>query len=251
MDSIRKAFPSFLTCLVVIAGCISVTYSLRGRISYAGYFIIAAALLDFSDGFFARILNAVSAFGKQLDSLADVVSFGVAPSMIIYRLIYRSLVKLEPTSQFDITAPGFTYYVLLHISFLLAVFAAIRLAKFNIDDKQKKSFIGLPVPASALFISSIAIVSEDYLNLPLQQLTYNIWFLIGVVFLLSILMVSAIPMFSFKFESYRLKNNIIRYVFIIVSAVLLLIFKLPAIALLVILYIVISILSNLIIRKSS
>ena len=83
MDSVKKAFPSFVTCLVIISGCISVTYSVRDHIGYAGYFIIAAALLDFSDGFFARILNAVSAFGKQLDSLADVISFGVIFSILI------------------------------------------------------------------------------------------------------------------------------------------------------------------------
>ncbi len=240
MRSIRFAIPSFITCIAILAGCVSITFSSLDNVTLAAYFVITAAVLDFFDGFLARGLKVVSAFGKQLDSLSDVINFGVAPAMIVYRLIYRSLVELEPTSQFNITAPGFSYYVLLNISFLIVIFAAIRLAKFNIDDNQVKSFRGLPTPATALFIASLGIVAENNLNLPFHPLTYNIWFLVILVFVLSVLMVSNIPMFSLKFEDYSLKNNLSRYLFLVVSVALLVLIGFPALSLIVVLYVLLS-----------
>lgn len=240
MKSIKFAIPSFVTSLAILSGCLSITYSALDNITLAAYFIMVAAVFDFFDGFLARSLKVISAFGKQLDSLADVINFGMAPAMIVYRMIYRSLVELEPSSQFNITDPGFAYYVLLNVSFLIVIFAAIRLAKFNIDEKQKKSFRGLPSPANALFIASFGIAAENYLTLPLYQLTYNIWFLIAMVFVLSILMVSNIPMFSLKFENYKITNNLLRYAFLLLSLVLLVIFRIPGIALIVVLYVLLS-----------
>ncbi|NJK86728.1 MAG: hypothetical protein HC906_12905 [Bacteroidales bacterium] len=227
MKSIKLAIPSMVTSLAILAGCISITYSSLDNITLAAYFIIAAAVLDFFDGFLARSLKAVSSFGKQFDSLSDVINFGLAPAMIMYRLIYRSLVVLEPSSQFNIAEPGFAYYILLNCSFLIALFAAIRLAKFNIDDEQVKSFKGLPSPANALFILSIGVASEQNIQLPGYSLTYNTWFLLGIVFLMSVLMVSNIRLFALKFENYTLKSNLLRYIFILLSFLILLFIKFP------------------------
>lgn len=249
MKSLKVALPSFVTSLAVLAGCISITYSSLDNVTIAAYFIIVAAVLDFLDGFLARSLNAITAFGKQFDSLADVINFGVAPAMIMYRLITRSLVDLEPYSQFDIVSPGFSHYILLNCSFIIALFAAIRLAKYNIDETQSKSFRGLPSPSNALFILSIGVVSENYPNFPGYSLTSNIWFLLAVTFILSILMVSNLRLFSLKFENYSLKGNVLRYLFILISLVIFIIWRIPGFALIVILYILLSVFENLFIKK--
>lgn len=246
MKSIKMALPSFVTSLALLAGCISITYSSLDNVTIAAYFIIAAAILDFLDGFLARSLKAITPFGKQFDSLADVINFGLAPAMIMYRLIYRAIVDMEPTSQFNIVTPGFTYYVLLNCSFMIALFAAIRLAKYNIDEEQAKSFKGLPSPSNAIFILSIGLVSENYIHFPGYSLTSNIWFLLTVTLALSYLMVSDFKMFSLKFGNYGLKGNMVRYIFLLLSIVILIIWHVPGLALIVILYIVLSFLNNLI-----
>ncbi len=241
MRAINRIIPSVLTCLGLLAGCISIVYSSKDMITYAGYFIIAAAVFDFLDGLLARILNSVSEFGIQLDSLTDIVSFGVAPSMILYGLIIRSLVEIAPDSGFNLASPAFSKLLIMYMAFLVAVFSALRLARFNIDPAQKNEFKGLPVPASGLLIASIGIVSEVSKNLPFQDIILNLYFLLGLIIIICFLLVSNIPMFSLKFRNASFRDNSIRYIFLVVSAVIIILFKIPGIAPVVILYILISV----------
>jgi CDP-diacylglycerol---serine O-phosphatidyltransferase len=249
MNKAVKGIPSFITSLGLISGCISLVYSVSyGNLSLAGYFIILAAVFDFFDGMAARALNAKSEFGKQLDSLADVVSFGVAPAMILYRLMAMSLVKSSPEANFDILNPAPLEYVFLFSTFLVAVFSALRLAKFNIDPNQTKNFIGLPTPANALFILALGITAEAGQDLPVTLFIFNRYFLLLVVVLSCYFLVSNISMFSLKFSSFGFRKNIIRYIFLLLSAVLLIVFKLPALALVIVLYIIMSVINSRLVR---
>jgi CDP-diacylglycerol--serine O-phosphatidyltransferase len=170
--------------------------------------------------------------------LADAISFGVAPAMIIFRLMLDSLL-LQPEIK------GFAHHVFLYFPFMIVIFGIIRLAKFNIDDSQTKSFKGLPTPAAALFVSSLGIFSQSQSSLPLQSLTGNTWFLLIVTMTLSVLMVSVIRMFSLKFENPGLKDNWLRYLFLLSSLILLIFLGWPGVMVIIILYIMLSIMMNL------
>ncbi len=241
---IRKAIPSFITSLGLLAGCISIVYSASGHLHIAGIMILIAALCDFLDGFSARIGNSISAFGIQLDSLADMVSFGVAPAMIVKQLMQFSLVASAPEASFDIQAPEFIEMVMMYASFLIAIFSALRLAKFNIDKEQVDNFKGLPTPANALLIAGIGFASEKTQTLMLDRLIFNQWFLLIFIILSCWLLVSRVKMFSLKFKTYGFRSNSIRYIFLAASVVLLLFFGLPALAMIVVLYIILSLLGN-------
>lgn len=238
----KKAIPSLITCLAILAGCMSIAASVKYSLTLAGYFILIATLLDFLDGMFARLLGAITAFGKQLDSLADAVNFGVAPAMIVFRLMMDSL-QNHPEIE------GFAYNVFYYSPFIIVIFAILRLAKFNVDVTQTISFKGMPTPATALFVSSLGIFSENQSNLPFRELTGNIWFLLAVIMILSLLMVSGISMFSLKFENLSLKNNWLRYVLLVSSLMIIIFLGIPGIALVIIVYIILSIMMNLIQMK--
>jgi CDP-diacylglycerol--serine O-phosphatidyltransferase len=245
MNNIKKGLPSVFTSLGLISGCISIVVSTSyGDLSLAGYFIIIAAVFDFIDGMVARALNSISDFGKQLDSLADVVSFGVAPAMILYRLILLSYVKSSPNAGFDVMNPAPVESLILFSSFLVAVFSALRLAKFNIDPDQVKSFRGLPTPANAIFISAIGFMAESSRELPLSGIIFNRYFLLVVIVLSCYFLVSTISMFSLKFSSVGLRQNLLRYLFLLFSVVLIVILGLPGLAPVVILYIATSLINN-------
>jgi CDP-diacylglycerol--serine O-phosphatidyltransferase len=249
MKVIKKTIPALFTCLGVISGCISIVYSLqREMIVVAGFFIIIAAIFDFLDGFFARLLNSVSDLGKQLDSLADIISFGVAPSMIVYRLIMFSLVD----TGLSVDKPGFCNSLILYSAFIIVVFSGLRLAKFNIDSRQKNYFIGLPTPASALLIASVGINSDMYfLPFEAKENVYNVnslIFLIGLIIVICFLLVSNIRMFALKFKSFSFRNNSIRYLFLVISAFIFVLFGLPGLAPVIILYIFLSLINNWVIK---
>jgi len=249
MKNIAKGLPSFITCLGLISGCISIVISTtRGDLNLAGYFIIASAILDFIDGMVARLCNSITEFGKQLDSLADVVSFGVAPSMILYRLILLSYVGSSPDSDFDVMNPNPGQSLVLYTSFLVAAFSALRLAKFNLDMKQVKNFRGLPTPANALFIIALGFISEANRTLPLEDLVFNRYFLLITIALSCFLLVSNISMFSLKFTTVAVRENSLRYLFILLTVILLLVYGLPGLASVIILYILLSLLNNRLVK---
>lgn len=229
-----KHLPNTLTLMNLLAGCLAILLSTKGMLSEASWLLFIAALFDFLDGMTARLLNAYSAIGKQLDSLADVVSFGVAPAFILYELMLMSHGRQH--------TEVFSFELIPMLSFLLPLFAALRLAKFNIDERQTDSFIGLPTPAAALLIASLPLIrSQLYEG---QSLFYmvvtNTYFYVGIIGILSILMVSELPLFALKFKSMGWKGNELRWIFLGVSAILLITLQYVAIPFIVLTYLFIS-----------
>ena len=229
--------PNTITCLNLFCGCLSIVCSFNGFLQEAAYFIIAAAVFDFFDGFAARWLRAYSAMGKELDSLADMVSFGVAPAAIMYELLSPAVENYELSAWWAIPA------------FIITVFSALRLAKFNIDTRQNDSFIGLPTPANALFICSLAFVSSSEHHL--IWLTGNPMFLFAVTILFSYLLVAELPLFSLKFKSFDWKNNKIRYIFVSISALMLICLHWAGLAVVILIYIFLSVFIFLLCNKKA
>jgi len=246
---IKKGIPSLLTCLGLLSGCLSIVATAsRGDLIMGGYFILAAAGFDFLDGMAARTFKSISEFGKQLDSLADMVSFGVAPALILYRLILLSYVGSSPLSNFDVMNPSVQSTVILYSSFLVAVFSALRLAKFNLDTEQLKNFRGLPTPANALFFVALGFISES--SPDFDAIIYNRYFLSFLILLSCYLLVCNIRMFSLKFSSLAFKTNSMRYVFLLFAIVLLGIFQVAGLAPLIILYVLFSLINNAFVRMT-
>jgi CDP-diacylglycerol--serine O-phosphatidyltransferase len=249
MNSIKKGLPGFFTSLGLISGCISIVISVSyANLTLAGYFILIAAFFDFIDGWVARALDAVSDFGKQLDSLADVISFGVAPATILYRLMLLSHVNTSPDAGFDVMHPDPPEAVLMFSVFLVAVFSALRLAKFNLDSLQVKNFRGLPTPANALFIAGLGFAAETSRNIPAVDIIFTRWFLLAVILLSCYLLVSNIGMFSLKFSSFGIRNNLMRYLFLLLAAVLIVLFGLPALAPVIVVYVIMSMINTRIVK---
>lgn len=231
---IKLFIPNFITLLNLFSGCLALLFLADGQIVLAAYMVFLAAILDFFDGFFARILKAYSNIGKQLDSLADVVSFGVVPGMILYHLILESHGRQSYiVSNVDIIP---------FVGLLIPLFAAYRLAKFNIDERQTTSFLGLPTPATGLFIAALPLMKAQLMAG--QSLFYmvvtNAYFYIGITLVLSFLMVSELPLFGLKFTSFAFKGNEIRYIFMVVSLLLLIAFQFVAIPFIILLYLMLS-----------
>jgi CDP-diacylglycerol--serine O-phosphatidyltransferase len=239
MNSIKRNIPNLLTLGNLFCGLVAIVFSFENNLHVAGAFIFFGAIFDFFDGLSARLLKVSSEIGKQLDSMADMVTFGVAPGMIMFQMIYHS--KTGDFYQSDITDE---FLLISLVGFLIPIFSAIRLAKFNIDTKQTSSFIGLPTPAAAIFIASLPIISKYY-----NILFTDSKFFIGTSIILSLLLVANLPLFSLKIkkgENWKNKENIIRIIFLISCLILLFIFEYAAIPFIVILYIFLSIINNLI-----
>jgi CDP-diacylglycerol--serine O-phosphatidyltransferase len=234
MERIKKNIPNLITLGNLTCGLLSILFAFEGNLALAGGLIFYGAILDFFDGFAARLLKVNSEIGKQLDSMADMVTFGVAPGILMYQLIAMTNENpLAISNELTISL----------IAFLIPIFSAIRLAKFNIDTRQTSSFIGLPTPAAAIFIASLPIIGANYYT------NFSLELLIVSTVILSILLVAELPLFSLKIsKGETLKNqlNIIRIAFLISSVILLFILKFAAIPFIVILYIFLSIINNLI-----
>lgn len=247
MKAIIKWIPNFFTLLNLLAGSVAIVFSFEKKIEYGCYLIFLAIIFDFIDGFLARLLNARSELGKQLDSLADLVSFGLAPSIFIYHLCKLYYIK---TDFAGLLYPGFTDTLILGSGFSIVIFSAIRLAKFNTDPEQKHNFKGLPTPASAMFICCLPLIVFSYENSIFVDIILNPWFLIPVSFVMSSLLVINMKMFSLKMIGFNPKNNAYQYILIAMSVVLMVLFQLLAIPLVVFLYIFLSIIKNITYKKS-
>lgn len=236
--AVKKHIPNFITCLNLFCGCASIVFSTQGIITLAAYFIFAAIIFDFLDGLAARAFKAYTETGKQLDSLADMVSFGTAPAFILF---YFLDTQIADFFHYDVHTGSMPVYLMIlpFSAFLISIFSAFRLAKFNIDPRQTVNFIGLPTPATAMFISSLAFISGDELFAGWVQ---NPYVLLGIIFMLSLLMVSGIPLFSMKLKNLDWKNNSHRFIFLALSVVLLLFLKFSAIPVIIMLYVVLSLL---------
>ena len=238
MNAIKRNIPNTLTLSNLTAGLLAILFGVVGHLELAALCVFVSALFDFFDGLVARLLSANSELGKQLDSLADLVSFGVAPGMILFQLIHIKLFDIS----FAATEVGLSSLSLALAAFLLPIFSAIRLAKFNLDIKQSTSFIGLPTPAAAIFVASLPLLSENYF------IQFGSGLLIGLAFALPILLVAKLPLFSLKLskqEQWKTKENIIRIIFLISAVILLIGLGYDSIPIIVILYLILSLLNNL------
>ena len=235
-----KHLPNAVTLLNLFLGSVAIVFAITGKPHFTAIIIGICAVLDFADGMLARLLNAQSPLGQQLDSLADLVSFGLAPSAIIYFYMHNANQIINPAAL-QIVFP--------FVSFLLATFAGLRLAIFNIDSRQTNSFIGLPTPANASFFASLPFVlffanPEGFIYKGVEMLTGNLAAMTFSVFLFSWLMVSPLPMFSLKIKNLSWAENKIRYLFLALVIISLVIFGLQAVALIVIFYIILSLLNT-------
>ncbi len=234
-----KHLPNLLTLMNMLSGILSIHFFAEGKLAMAAWMVFVAAVFDFLDGFAARQLKAYSKIGAQLDSLADVVSFGVAPALLVYQLIINS------HGRFTVEIGGLD--ILPFMAFLYPLFTGLRLAKFNVDERQSDSFLGLPSPAAAILLASLPLVKEQLYEG--QSLFYmivtNTYFYIGVVVAVCLLMVSELPLFSLKFKTKGLRGNEIRYFFLLVSLVLLVLLQFVAIPFIILIYVFLSLLGYL------
>jgi len=221
----KRHLPNFLTCCNLVCGCLGIVFVLEGRDVPAAYFVWLAGIFDFFDGFVARLLKVTSPIGKELDSLADVISFGLLPSLVMYKMLSSS--------------GGAAW--LPYIAFLIAVFSALRLAIFNVDETQTDSFRGLNTPANTIFITSLPLLYND-----VGRWLYQPAVLLALTVVFSFLLVSPIRFFAFKFKSFRWKENKVQFTFLIVSVLLLVAVKFLAIPIIIILYILLSLLDNIV-----
>ncbi len=247
-----KQIPNLFTLINLFLGCIAIVFALQTetitiyvgedlsshynipeKLAVAAYFIFAAAVVDFLDGFVARLMNASSEMGKQLDSLSDVVSFGVAPSVILYQLLRISFIKEE--NGLD------TSIAWLMPAFIVACAGAYRLARFNIDNSQSYGFKGVPIPAAGLFIASFPLIlhfGNSFVDVSVW-LT-NKWVLYAVIFIISWLMVSTLPLMALKFKDYSVKNNIPKIILLVVAIIAAVILQWLAVPIVFIVYIIAS-----------
>ena len=245
-----KQIPNLFTLLNLVFGCIAIVFILQTgqsivyvesngftswdlpeKIAMGSLFIFAAAVVDFLDGFVARLFKASSEMGKQLDSLADVVSFGVAPGLILYQLLRISFAK--ETEGLDVSVAA------LLPAFLIPCAGAWRLAKFNIDNTQQFSFKGVPIPASGITIASLPLIVY-YQQFNLQEILFNKWMLYGIIILLSYLMISNISLMSLKFKDGSFKNNLPKYILVAIAIVAAIVLKWVAIPVVFIAYVIVS-----------
>lgn len=226
---IKNYIPNTITCLNLVSGCVASVMALEGNLMYAVVWIMLAAVFDFFDGFAARLLKAFSPIGKELDSLADVVSFGVAPGMILFVL----LSWLAPTLPLG----GLNEYI-PYWAFVIPAFSGLRLAKFNIDERQTTSFIGLPVPAHALFWSSLGYSVQPLLPQGGVALLVG---LMALALVSSLLLVSEVPMFSLKIKSLAWKGNELRYILVACAVIFVSIWGFLGVAGTILLYVLLSI----------
>jgi CDP-diacylglycerol--serine O-phosphatidyltransferase len=227
-NRLKKHFPNAITCANLFSGCVGIVLAFKGELVAAAYAIFLSAIFDFFDGLASRVLKSFSGIGKELDSLADMVSFGVLPAVIMYQLF------LEGT-QIDKVSSWLNF-----IAFLIPVFSALRLAKFNVDCRQAENFIGLPTPANAILIASFPIIISHN-NRYLAPYLSNPYILSCFILIMCSLLVVEMPMMSLKFKNRDFNENIYRYLLLLLSAILILFFKFAAVPVVILFYIVLSI----------
>ncbi len=233
-NCITRHIPNTVTCCNLFSGCLAIVWAYQGNYQVALGFIILGAVFDFFDGMLARALQAYSPLGKELDSLADDITFGVAPSMIVF-----SLFKEVSVPAFLSPVAGYLPYA----AFLIAVFSALRLAKFNIDTRQTSSFIGVPTPANALFWGALVVGAHDFLVSDF----FNACYLLLLVGFTSWLLVAEIPMFSLKFKNLSWRDNKVQFVFLLGCVPLILFLGIAGLAAIIIWYALLSLVTQ---RKS-
>lgn len=238
MNRVIKQIPNFITSLNLAAGSLAIIFAIDGHLIWAGIFICLAAVLDFIDGFAARLLNAYSDVGKQLDSLADLVSFGLAPATILFTLLEFSL--FEKNQPIHLIAASWSQWIILFSALLMPVLGAVRLARFNAKPDEP-FFRGLPIPANGIFWASMGLMLEAPRYPELFQLIFSTQNLLILGLFTSGMMVITLPMFSLKVKNLRLKENWYRYVFLLIAIALLVTLNVYGLALTILFYIFLNI----------
>ena len=244
---LKKHIPNLITLLNLFCGSIAVICAVNNLFVATAVFVFLGIFFDFFDGLAARKLGVQSALGIQLDSLADMVTSGLVPGIIMYKLIALSchepgIVELSSWGNF-MQWKGFKLAPLALIGLCITLASAYRLAKFNIDEDQQTFFKGLPVPANTLLIIALPLILEFQNNDTINAIILNKWFLIALTFISCYLLNSSIKLFALKFKNFSFKDNAIRYIFIILSMVLLVVLRFAAIPVIIVLYIVLSLLN--------
>jgi CDP-diacylglycerol--serine O-phosphatidyltransferase len=236
---LKRHLPNALTCVNLLCGCIALTFIFGGNLVVAAYFVGIAAVADFFDGLVARALRVSSPIGKDLDSLADMVSFGVVPGAIIYQLLTGASAHADTHYGYLPNAQA-GFYPLAYLGFIVSIFSALRLAKFNNDTRQTTSFIGLPTPACTLVVASLPLIlASDTFGL--KDFILNPLVLIGLTVLLSGLLVAELPLFALKFKNLQWRGNRRRFIFVGLALGLVLWLKAAGVPLAVLLYVLLSI----------
>ncbi len=253
--NIKKHIPNAITCCNLLCGCLAIVQAFEGNLVWAAYLVGLAAIFDFFDGFAARLLRVTSPIGKDLDSLADMVTFGVVPGIVMFQLIKLSVCNsLVPDGCKIISIPstiGVNLSLLdefiIYSAFAIPIFSAIRLAKFNNDTRQTTSFIGVPTPANAIFICSIPLI------LQYGEIGFNLspYVLSVTSIVLSLSLISEIPLFALKFRHFGWVGNRTKFVFLALSVLLLITLKFVGIPLIIILYVLISLITNAYLKRKS
>jgi len=243
---IKKNIPNFVTLLNLLCGSIAVLFAVNNFFVTAALFVFLGIFFDFFDGLLARKLNVQSALGLQLDSLADMVTSGLVPGIILYKLIAIAVdaPPMAASSEWSLHWSGFSMAFIPIIGLFVTLASAYRLATFNLDEDQQTYFKGLPTPANALLIMSLPLIMEFQHNDAINAIILNKWFLIALTLLSCYLLNSSIKLFALKFKDYSFKNNAIRYIFIVLSLVLLIVLQFAAIPVIILLYILLSLISK-------
>ncbi len=252
--------PNLFTAANLISGCIAILLAVSGRIDLAPFAIFVGAFFDFLDGFLARKLQVSSEMGKQLDSLADMVTFGVAPGLIMMAVILRCQLVSDFSMNY-VSIPNWVNTLIDgdHRNFwpfaglLIPFFSIFRLAKFNLDTRQTESFIGLPTPAITLFFMSFPLalaykITTGDLMISINRFLFDPLFISILILIMSLLLVSEIPLFSLKIKGFGWKENRVRYVFLLISLAFILLFNVWSLALIVFLYLILSMIENIFIK---
>lgn len=236
-NCITRQIPNTVTCCNLFSGCIASYMAFQGNYTLATLFIIIGAIFDFFDGMLARLLHVSGPMGKELDSLADDITFGFAPATVVFSLFH------------EVYYPDFLLPlkdILPFAAYLIAVFSALRLGKFNIDPRQSSSFIGLPTPANALFWSSLTVGAHSFLT----STSFNALYLLVLVCIMSYLLIAELPMFSLKFKNLSWADNKVTYLFLVVCIPLLAVWQLSGFAAVIGWYIILSVILNLTCKKN-
>ena len=239
--NIKKHIPNAITCCNLLCGCLAIVQAFEGNLVYTAYLVGLAAIFDFFDGFAARMLKVSSAIGKDLDSLADMVTFGVVPGLVMFQLLKTSLIT--GNEDFQVFKNN---SFLVYLPFIIIIFSALRLAKFNNDTRQTESFIGLNTPANSMVICSFPLIINQH---PEIGTLLNPYVLCVLSVGLSLVLVSEIPMFSLKFKHFKWKGNEIRFIFLALSLLMLTTLQFLGIPLIIILYILLSLLTNYLAKR--
>ena len=240
----KKHIPNLVTLLNLLSGSIAVIFAMNGELHIAALFVLLGIVFDYLDGFLANLLDARSELGLHLDSLADVVTSGLVPGVVMFKLLKLSgpdwSLSESVKSGFEFSPDTFIPFAGL----LITMAAAYRLAKFNVSTDQTEHFYGIPTPANALLIISFPLILEYQNNDLMNSLILNKWFLLGITLASCVLMNARIKMLAMKFKNWSFKDNAARYMLIILAIVLLTIFQFSAIPLIILAYIVISLLNK-------